>query len=45
MTNCEHCPNAIWDYHEYYGTTKVQWIVTGCKQGMEPEECEEEKDE
>ena len=45
MTNCEDCPAAIWDCFEFYGTTKTQQIVTGCKEGKEPEECEEEEDE
>ena len=45
MTNCENCPSAIWDCFEFYGTTKTQRIVTGCKREMEPEECEEEEDE
>ena len=42
---CDSCKYAIKDYETYYGTTRKEWFVTGCKRGMigeeEPEECEE----
>lgn len=38
---CETCPNAIWDCCEFYGATRVQKVVIGCKLDKTPEECEE----
>lgn len=40
--NCEECKYAEWDYEEYYGTTKKQWFVCGCKLDNDPdvEDCE-----
>ena len=40
MNKCGDCPNAIWDYEEYYNTTQKQWFVCGCKLYDDPEECE-----
>ena len=42
---CETCPNAIWDCYEFYGTTRVQKVVIGCKLDKTPEECEEEDEQ
>lgn len=39
--NCEECKYAEWDYEEYYGTTKKQWFVCGCKADCDPEDCDE----
>lgn len=39
---CETCPNAIWDCCEFYGATRVQKVVIGCKLDKTPEECVEE---
>ena len=43
MNKCEDCPNAIWDYEEYYGTTRREYFVCGCDKDAEPEECEDEE--
>jgi len=49
MCDCSSCANAVWDYYEYYGTTKKNWFVEDCKLGLdESEDCEgyeEVKDE
>lgn len=42
MTKCINCANAVWDYEEYYNTTKRQYFVSGCKLDMdESDDCEE----
>ena len=41
--DCTDCPNALWDYETYYGTTQKQWFVCGCKKDREPESCEDEE--
>lgn len=38
MSKCESCANAVWDYEEYYGTTRKQYFVDGCK--LDNELCE-----
>ncbi len=40
MNNCENCKYATWDYETFYGTTKRQYFVTGCKKGMDDPEGE-----
>lgn len=45
IMKCETCPNAIWDCYEFYGTTRVQKVVIGCKLDKTPEECEEEDEQ
>ncbi len=41
MNDCNTCIYAEMDYEEYYGTTKKQWFVCGCKKDIVPEECED----
>lgn len=43
VNKCEECPHAIWDFEEYYGTTRKQWFGEGCDLDAEPEDCEEEE--
>ena len=48
MDRCYKCRHAEWDYETYYGTSKKQWFVSGCKLDEVEEECpdyEEEEDE
>lgn len=41
MCDCSNCVNAVWDYFEYYGTTKKNWFVEGCKLDLEEsEDCD-----
>lgn len=42
MNKCEECPNAVWDYETYYGTTRKDWFVDGCKKDLTPEDCEDD---
>lgn len=28
---CFDCEHAEWDYETYYGTTRKEWFVCGCK--------------
>lgn len=45
MTKCEQCKFAEWDYETYYGTTRKEWFICGCKKDVdyweEHEDCEE----
>lgn len=42
--DCYDCPNAVFDYEEYYGGYK-QKIVVGCKIDRDSDRCEEEDEE
>ena len=43
--DCADCPNALWEYEEYYNTSQRQWFVAGCRIGKDEEECKEDDDE
>lgn len=42
---CDTCKYALWDYEEYYGTTRREYFIAGCKKDMDGTDCEEYKAE